>query len=89
MRQEMKRVLRFWLDLGVDGFRADAVRWISKDPQLRDDPLAAHCSDEQSVQSFDDLQHKYSRFWENLFPYLRELTDVVALYELRDRKSVV
>ena len=58
VRQEMKRVLRFWLDLGVDGFRADAVRWISKDPQLRDDPLAAHCSDEQSVQSFDDVQEK-------------------------------
>ena len=83
VRQEMKRVLRFWLDLGVDGFRADAVRWISKDPHQRDDPLAAHCPDEQSVRSFDDLQHKYSRFWENLFPYLRELTDVVASYDDR------
>lgn len=83
VRQEMKRVLKFWLDLGVDGFRADAVRWISKDPELRDDPPAPHCQSEKSVKSFEDLQHKYSRFWENLFPYLRELTDVVASYENR------
>ena len=26
------------------------------------------------------MQHKYSRFWDNLFPYLRELTDIVASY---------
>lgn len=25
----MKQVLRFWMELGVDGIRADAVRWIS------------------------------------------------------------
>ncbi len=32
-------VLRFWLDRGVDGFRADVVHCIGKDPDLPDDPL--------------------------------------------------
>lgn len=80
VRREMQNVLRFWLDLGVDGFRADAVRWISKDPELRDDPVAEHYHDKKPPTQFDDLQHKYSRFWDNLFPYLRELTDIVASY---------
>jgi len=31
-------VLRFWLDRGVDGFRADVVHLIGKDPELRSDP---------------------------------------------------
>ena len=31
-------VLRFWLDRGVDGFRADVVHLIGKDPALPDDP---------------------------------------------------
>ena len=31
-------VLRFWLDRGVDGFRADVVHLIGKDPALADDP---------------------------------------------------
>lgn len=28
VREEMKNVVRFWLDLGVDGFRADAVPYL-------------------------------------------------------------
>jgi alpha-glucosidase len=34
----MHDVLRFWLDRGVDGFRADAIHCIGKDPALPDDP---------------------------------------------------
>ena len=31
-------VLRFWLDRGIDGFRADVVHLIGKDPEFGDDP---------------------------------------------------
>jgi alpha-glucosidase len=34
----MHDVLRFWLDLGADGFRADVVHCIGKDPALPDMP---------------------------------------------------
>lgn len=34
----MHDVLRFWLDRGVDGIRADVVHCIGKDPALPDDP---------------------------------------------------
>lgn len=34
----MHDVLKFWLDRGVDGFRADVVHCIGKDPELRDMP---------------------------------------------------
>jgi alpha-glucosidase len=42
----MHDVLRFWMDRGVDGFRADVVHLIGKDPALPDlaaiDPAARH-----------------------------------------------
>ena len=34
----MHDTLRFWLDRGVDGFRADVIHAIGKDPTLPDDP---------------------------------------------------
>jgi alpha-glucosidase len=34
----MHDVLRFWLDRGVDGIRADVIHCIGKDPRLPDDP---------------------------------------------------
>ncbi len=36
--EAMHDTLRFWLDRGVDGFRADVVHGIGKDPSLPDDP---------------------------------------------------
>jgi alpha-glucosidase len=83
VRDEMKRVVRFWMDIGVDGIRADAVRWISKDPRLTDDPKNKRWKDKKATNQYDSLVHKHSRFWKNLFPYLRELTDVLSEYDNR------
>ena len=34
VREEVKNIMRFWLDLGVDGFREDVITFISKVPGL-------------------------------------------------------
>ena len=39
VRQEVKNILRFWLDLGVDGFREDVITYISKKEGLPNDYL--------------------------------------------------
>ncbi len=86
VRDEMKRIIRFWMDLGIDGIRADAVRWISKDPKFRDDPKVKntlHHNADGTGGEYDQLIHKYSRFWKTLFPYLREITDVLKEYDNR------
>ncbi|KAL3267382.1 hypothetical protein HHI36_011512 [Cryptolaemus montrouzieri] len=38
VHEEMKNVLKYYLDLGVDGFRIDAVLYAYEDEQLRDEP---------------------------------------------------
>lgn len=39
VRQEVKNLMRFWLDMGVDGFREDVITYISKKPGLPNDHL--------------------------------------------------
>ncbi len=39
VREEVKKILRFWLDMGVDGFREDVITFISKAEGLPDDKL--------------------------------------------------
>lgn len=36
VREEVKSIMRFWLDLGVDGFREDVINFISKNPDMPD-----------------------------------------------------
>jgi alpha-glucosidase len=40
VRDEFDRILRFWFDRGVAGFRIDVVHMVVKDEQLRDNPPA-------------------------------------------------
>jgi len=39
VREEVKSIMRFWLDMGVDGFREDVITYISKKEGLPDDRL--------------------------------------------------
>jgi alpha-glucosidase len=41
VREEFDRILRFWFDRGVAGFRIDVAHAIVKDRDLRDDPVAS------------------------------------------------
>ena len=44
VREEVKSILRFWLDLGVDGFREDVITYISKAKGLPNGfPIPAAC----------------------------------------------
>lgn len=81
VRAEMAEILRFWLDLGVDGFRADAVRYMAKDAKLRDDPKNKKWQGKPGA--YESLIQLHSRFGKQLFPYLREMTDVISQYDNR------
>ena len=39
VREEVKKIMKFWLDLGVDGFREDVITYISKAEGLPNDHI--------------------------------------------------
>lgn len=76
VRQAVKEVMRFWLALGVDGFRADAVDWIAKDPLFRDDSSNPQYVEGEDA-AYDALAHNNSRGWPTEYAYLTEMTNVL------------
>lgn len=79
VREVIKNVMRFWLDLGVDGFRVDAVYWLSKDTDFRDeDPNPDYVA--SIHQPNEILKIARSQNGPNLYHYLHEMAEVLASY---------
>lgn len=56
VKEELKKVLRFWLDKGVDGFRFDAVQFLLEDEKFQDEPKNSNYNNE-SDPTYDMLKH--------------------------------
>ena len=70
VRQEVKNILRFWLDMGVDGFREDVITFISKRQGLPNGlPIPAACGMEHYMDG------------PNVHKYLREFRQVLNEYD--------
>lgn len=82
VRKEMKNVIKFWLDKGVDGLRVDAVSWLSKDRLFRDDLLNPTYQSDQT-DPYHEVLHNHSCAGPKLFDYLNEMVDVCHKYKNR------
>ena len=71
VREEVKKILRFWLDMGVDGFREDVITFISKKEGLPDDHIMPAS---KGILNYNHGPH--------LHEYLQEFyRDVIADYD--------
>ncbi len=74
LRAAMYDALRFWLDMGVDGFRMDVVNWYIKDPLFRSNPY--------SLKANPDLfqKHLYDRNQAETHEICRDIRRIVDSY---------
>ena len=71
VREEVKKILKFWLDMGVDGFREDVITFISKKEGLPDDYIMP------ASKGFNYFNHG-----PHLHEYLEEFhRDVLSKYD--------
>ncbi|HEV7566650.1 MAG TPA: alpha-amylase family glycosyl hydrolase [Microbacteriaceae bacterium] len=61
VHEAFAEVIHFWTELGVDGFRVDAVDCLAKDPLLRDDPPATVAYPLPLPGKYGELRHVHSR----------------------------
>jgi alpha-glucosidase len=71
VRAEFERILRFWFDHDVAGFRIDVAHAIVKDGQLRDDPVIPGLG----------MRRRYSMFRPETHEILREWRALAATYD--------
>ncbi|HON16902.1 MAG TPA: alpha-glucosidase [Spirochaetota bacterium] len=75
MRNAIYKMVRFWLDKGVAGFRLDVVNWFVKDEKFRDNPW--------TIRPLNPERHKYDRNRPEVHQYLKELRNVIDEYDNR------
>ena len=68
VREEMKEIAKYWLNLGVDGFRIDAVAHLGKS-ELKDSRLVSKDKYKKDWRQFSNL--------EVVFEYLKEFDEEV------------
>ena len=66
VRAEFERILRFWFDRGVAGFRIDVAHAIVKDLELRDDPVIPGLGMRRRYSMFRPETHEILREWRAL-----------------------
>lgn len=95
--EEIKNVVRFWLDLGVDSFRVDVMNHIGKDTELRDEEVAPIGSEigayNPGITNPHDQwkQEKLVSHWPQLGEYVTDLLSVLdeERYEGRNIRFIL
>ena len=72
--QEMKNILKFWTDKGVDGFRMDAVPFLFEDQDFKDEPVSGKTDD---PEDYNYLSHIYTWNFPEVKMVLAEFTEDV------------
>ena len=79
VREAMYDAMRFWLDRGVDGFRLDALSFLFKDEQLRDNPQDPRWRPEDAPWARQ--RRVYSDDLPEVLEVVREMRAVTDSYE--------
>jgi glycosidase len=69
-------ILRFWLDLGVDGFRVDAIAHLFEDPLLRDEELLPN----QTQITYNSFVHNYTKDYPEIHGVARRWRKLMDSY---------
>ncbi|ADM08695.1 alpha amylase family protein [Parvularcula bermudensis HTCC2503] len=82
VQDALLEVARFWLELGVDGFRLDAINFAMHDLELKDNP-PSEWPPEWVTRPFDMQIHRYNRSDAAIPQFLERLRSVLDAYDAR------
>lgn len=91
VKQVMEGVLKFWLDLGVDGFRVDAVMFLLEDPQLQNETLNPLFNESECLTPpcYDSLVHNLTTNYPGIHEICQDWRKLVNKYSIQDRSEKI
>lgn len=64
----MKIILNYWLDLGIDGIRIDALKHVYESENMKDEPII----DGTTAVNYNNLNHIYTTDQEEIYDLIKE-----------------
>lgn len=85
VKEEIFRMLRYWLEKGVDGFRLDIIGSVYEDPEFRDNPATLRLLPNENSDGFLFRSNKHTHNHPDNFEFARELRQLVDEYSVPPR----
>ncbi|MDU5108055.1 alpha,alpha-phosphotrehalase [Clostridium sp.] len=80
LREEIFKMMRYWLDIGVDGFRLDVINLLSKDTRFLDDDFKAPTRDGRKFYTDGPKIHEYLKLMNK--EVFSKYTDIMTVGEM-------
>ena len=84
VRNAVLAVFKFWLDMGVDGFRVDAVPFIYEDQRFLDEPEDPNRPPESKPDEYRYWNHIYSYNQPKTLEFLADVRQLLDVYTSAD-----
>nr|CAD7459865.1 unnamed protein product [Timema tahoe] len=78
---DMKDVMRYWLNLGVDGFRVDSIPHLFEDTRFLDEPWTNKTGTQEG--DYDSVEHIYTQNLPETYDMVCQFRAVVDEYKAR------
>jgi alpha-glucosidase len=80
VKAEIFKIVKFWLDKDVDGFRLDIFNFIFEDTSYPDNPSTLHFSKNMSEGKWAFEEHKYNFHQPEVLEFAKELREILESY---------
>jgi alpha-glucosidase len=81
VHEEMKNILKYWIELGIDGIRVDALKHVYESENLEDEPII----DSNLVINYSNLDHIYTTDQDEIYDLIKEWRLLLDEFKQNDR----
>jgi alpha-glucosidase len=80
VREEMFNIVKYWVEVGFDGFRVDAINHMFEDEDLSKDEPILDPAETTNPNEYEYLEHKYTRDLDETYHVVREWREWIDAY---------